>query len=306
MLINISQVNLVNQYKILEHKTKPKFESRGKTKSRSNTRSKGQSHYLSNLNATPSPISLNQNLEKNKLKKRFYKSKHIAGESFIEKSAESSEISEEVTDSEQQDQESESTTKPPFFSIDSLAERFSVNELKKIKSLIQFAKNNKILDKIYEKAGKVKMEAIYSPNSEIAKLKVKFLFQLNKKIVQEQQEKITQKNLKAQGKEVAMQNLMNFIQDQNVKFKQSINKIENTLSSLNEKLLNATSKVENLNSDFDNENHKLAFSFRQINPSSTNSNMKIVSEMMQNSASRFLEEYSNQFLSKIQNLSSNF
>jgi hypothetical protein len=46
------------------------------------------------------------------------------------------------------------------FSIDNLAKKFSIEELTKIKALIKFAKQNKILDKIYSKNGEVKIEEL--------------------------------------------------------------------------------------------------------------------------------------------------
>jgi hypothetical protein len=46
------------------------------------------------------------------------------------------------------------------YSIDALAEKFSVEELVKIKSLIKFAKRNKVIDKIYEKGGDVDINDI--------------------------------------------------------------------------------------------------------------------------------------------------
>ena len=57
--------------------------------------------------------------------------------------------------------EKSSTMVDSKYSIESLAEKFSVDELVKIKSLIKFAKRNKVIDKIYEKGGDVDIAEIF-------------------------------------------------------------------------------------------------------------------------------------------------
>lgn len=68
--------------------------------------------------------------------------------SFIEKSADSSTASDSPAKS---------------FHMDTLANKFSVEELAKIKSLIKFAKTNQILEEVYSKKGDVKIEDLFNP-----------------------------------------------------------------------------------------------------------------------------------------------
>jgi hypothetical protein len=57
--------------------------------------------------------------------------------------------------------EKSSTTVESKYSIESLADKFSVEELVKIKSLIKFAKRNKVIDKIYDKGGDVDIAELF-------------------------------------------------------------------------------------------------------------------------------------------------
>jgi len=56
-------------------------------------------------------------------------------------------------------------TEAKFYSLNSIADRFSVEELDKIKSIIKFAKKNKIIDKIYSSKGDVLIDNLIKTSS---------------------------------------------------------------------------------------------------------------------------------------------
>ena len=102
-----------------------------------------------------------QNEELVKLKASMQRKKQLQPKSFIEKNFEEASLIMKskigvITPQSQQKK---------FFSLDSLSHKFSVDELKKIKSLIKFAKINKILDTIYNKNGDVSVNELMNPNN---------------------------------------------------------------------------------------------------------------------------------------------
>jgi hypothetical protein len=62
-------------------------------------------------------------------------------------------------------EKSEITKTEKNYSIDDLANKFSVQELNKIKFLLKFAKRNKVLDKIYEKEGDIELSELTGSNN---------------------------------------------------------------------------------------------------------------------------------------------
>ena len=77
-------------------------------------------------------------------------------ESFIEKNFETASLLMKTKNDFINDTPTKPRPKPvKFFSLDSLSQKFSIDELNKIKSLIKFAKTNQILEKIYEKNGDI-------------------------------------------------------------------------------------------------------------------------------------------------------
>lgn len=145
-----------------------------------------------NINNIRSQLhKIQSNVERNKLKKLFKKSKKEDEQSNlngsfleIEKTQEDEVKPNNLNLKPDQTSNKEGGVKKNkiSFSIESLADSFSVGELRKIKSLIQFAKNNKILDKIYEHSGKVKMESMLPNYSEVTKLKVLLISNFNVKL----------------------------------------------------------------------------------------------------------------------------
>jgi hypothetical protein len=138
------------------------------------------SPYIENIVNSESFNSENENLEttkqlhfmqskiaNNKIREKINKNKlnqqqllnnqqQMENNSFLEKSSENAVYNNKHAQIQVQQQTPPETGKT--FSIESLANKFSVEELTKIKSLIKFAKNNKLLDEIYKKEGNLKME----------------------------------------------------------------------------------------------------------------------------------------------------
>ena len=151
------------------------------------------------------------------------------------------------------------------FSASQLADKFSVNELNKIKSIIKFAKKNKISDKIYEKKGDVSLEELL-PNmkkddEQAEKNQKRFdgIENLLKSIQNELKELKTQINVKNNSINSASSNEGNEIENQISKFEdKKRNKNNNRLSSSSndiERLFSNNKSVEDDDSFLDSNSN---------------------------------------------------
>lgn len=256
--------------------------------------------------------SIQSSIEKNKLKKLIPKKKPEkilesgTKGSFIEKSAKVG--------------KNEKTS----FSLDSLAEKFSIDELKKIKSLIKFAKNNKILDLIYEKSGDVKMDKFLNqtatnpmPLNNLTLLTTNINLEITglKKSINDQQQKLNNNLKQMQDNFVGFWNIINFMKEQNVEFQKSMLVFGSSLANLNGKVNNITAQINN----FDNKISEVAkkvdlgrneftkFSFKEVHKKDKSSNFtgSTFNKMVESEVNNFLGAYSNLFINKIRNISGN-
>jgi len=199
--------------------------------------------------------------------------------------------------------------------MNQISHKFSISELKKMKSLIKFAKNNNLLEKILEKDGEISLGDIakdnisnnlstlfqnYTKQYEVERQEISKEIQSMKLMQVVKQAKLNSYFTETNENVNAIKEIMLFTKNFNTDFKNQILGFGKNLKEINNKMETLTSRMNRIEA----KSTEIGNMARNNNSQSNNGNInpKMLKEYLKNSTKDIVDQYKKIFQAEVSKL----